>query len=579
MPDQLLAVPNPSSLPHGGTLRESMLPADRLEEGKQEASVLPFLTVTEHQQCDLELLVTGAYSPLQGFMTQAVYESVVNTWRLPDGLAWSVPIVLEVDDALAGLLGEGARVALRDREGVNLAILTVADKWTREDEGEANAQGGDVASSRDGGDGPHRVHEAAPPATRRYAKTYVGGPVEGLALPERYGFDDLYQAPAAVRATLAECPREHVLAVHTREPLHRFECEHAVKLATELDAALLIHPSDSGTDFNSLERMSRLRSYRAAVNRLNYPARLLLLPYSARECPERERVLHAIIRQNFGATHMVSFERASQRRRPEDRESRCKTLLDELDIESIAVHAHGYDPAHGAFTPTAGAGPDMVALPSPDEVSRLLRNGEPVPEWFTYPEVVEALAAVHRPAAKRGLVVFFTGLSGSGKSTIGRYVFGRLLEEGSRPVTLLDGDEVRQHLSSELGFSKEHRDLNIRRIGYVAAEIAKNGGIAVCAPIAPYASTRNAVRDMVERNGTFIEIHVATPLEVCEARDRKGLYALARAGKIKEFTGISDPYEVPDQPTLRIDTSQVSPQSAGEQVLVTLAAAGFLSKP
>ena len=207
------------------------------------------------------------------------------------------------------------------------------------------------------------------------------------------------------------------------------------------------------------------------------------------------------------------------------------------------------------------------------------REGRDIPSWFTYPEVAAELRTSYPPRSHQGFTVLFTGLSGAGKSTIASILLTKLLEEGGRPVTLLDGDLVRKNLSSELGFSKEHRDINIRRIGWVASEITRNGGIAICAPIAPYEAIRQEVRSLVEPLGGFILVHLSTPLDVCESRDRKGLYAKARSGLLKEFTGVSDPYEVPERAEVRIDTSRLSAEAAADLVLLHLRAEGYLSRP
>lgn len=536
--------------PHGGSLRELWVPADAATDKKNEAAGLPHLTLNEQQQCDVELLMTGAYSPLVGFMSQSEYREVLETCRLPDGLAFALPVVLEVSNAFASDMETGARVALRDHEGVNLAILTISEIWQADGAAEAAALGVPPALAREG------------------ARYYAGGPIEGLELPVRYGFEAHYVSPADFRASDARFGQRRRFAVHTSSPLHRFQCEHAGHLATTHGFEITAHLADGGVDFDSLERMARLRSNRAAAAAGLDDARLLLLPYTTRGAGAREVLQHAIIRQNFGFDAFASYDSLEV-------DPTIDALLNELEIRTFQVERHGYSSESGTFAPM-GSAPNQVPNPSAREIETALRRGDPIAEWVSYPSVLAALSEAHRAPNKAGLVVFFTGLSGSGKSTIARYVFGRLLEDGGRPITLLDGDVVRQHLSSELGFSKEHRNLNIQRIGYVAAEIAKGGGAAVCAPIAPYAQTRQTVREMVERNGAFIEIHVATPLDVCEARDRKGLYALARAGKIKEFTGISDPYEVPEAPTLRIDTSTMSAEDAGEQVLDALRAEGYI---
>jgi len=302
-------------------------------------------------------------------------------------------------------------------------------------------------------------------------------------------------------------------------------------------------------------------------------------------CP-REAVWHAIIRKNYGCTHLIVGRdhagpgvdsNGEPFYGPYDAQELLRTHQEELDISMVPFQHMVYVEDMAQYVPADETTPDQKVLDiSGTEFRRRLQEGLDIPEWFSYSKVVEELRKSYPPHHKRGFTVFFTGLSGSGKSTIANALLIKLLENGGRSVTLLDGDIVRKNLSSELGFSREHRDLNIQRIGFVASEITKNGGVAICAPIAPYAEPRKTVREMVEPHGGFLEIHVATPLEVCEERDRKGLYAKARAGIIKEFTGISDPYEEPESPELRIDTVGLHPELAAHRIFVKLESLGFI---
>jgi sulfate adenylyltransferase len=318
-------------------------------------------------------------------------------------------------------------------------------------------------------------------------------------------------------------------------------------------------------------------------------AALSLLPLAMRMAGPKEALWHAIVNRNFGATHfMVGPDHASPPPGGDtgdfygkyQAQEYVSAFADEIGIQPVAVREHSYVPERRRFMADSEIqkqGLKAVPLGNRDFMDLLIRDQE-IPAWFSYPEVIEELRRVYPPRSRQGFTLFFTGFSGSGKSTLANIVFGKLIEAGSRPVSLLDGDIVRQNLSSELGFSKKHRDINIRRIGFVASEITKNRGVAICAPIAPYAETRAAVRSLIEQHGAFIEIHVATPLEVCEARDRKGLYAKARKGIIPEFTGISDPYDVPENPELRIDTSQLSPAEAVQEVMLYLLREGYLDE-
>jgi sulfate adenylyltransferase len=350
---------------------------------------------------------------------------------------------------------------------------------------------------------------------------------------------------------------------------------------------VLLHPTVGVTKPGDLQYYARVRCYEAICRHFPHGlVELSLLPLAMRMAGPRETLWHAIIHQNCGCSHFLvgpqhaspPVGRGAQFFGPYESQELVTRHADELGIRMLSVEEHRYAPSAGRYLPLSELeAQGLESLDYPEEAMRLdLALGRPVPEWFSYPDVLAQLRRAFPPRSRLGFTLFFTGLSGSGKSTLAKIIYAKLIEEGSRPVTLLDGDIVRQHLSSELGFSKVHRDLNIRRIGFVASEITKNGGVAICAPIAPYRETRRAVRRMIEEHGAFIEVHVATPLEVCEARDRKGLYAKARQGLIKEFTGISDPYEVPERAEIDIDTSNLSPMEAAQEIYLHLLKEGYI---
>ena len=404
-----------------------------------------------------------------------------------------------------------------------------------------------------------------------------------------HDFENLWDSPDEMRGLFHKLGWRRVVAFQTSKPMHRLQREITLKVAKELQAHILLHPTVGVTKPGDLEYYARVHCYQAI--RRYFPhnlAMLSLLPLAMRMAGPREALWHAIVHQNYGCSHMIVgpkhagppteetedapfYDAAASRALIEQHESR-------LQIQVVHVEAHRYVPARQRFMGVSEIerqGLDGVEY-TDAQLKRDLALGEEPPEWFSYPEVVAQLRNAYPPRNRQGFTLFFTGLSGSGKSTLAKIVYGKLVEGGRRPATLLDGDIVRQNLSSELGFSKQHRDLNIRRIGYVASEITKNGGIAICAPIAPYTETRRAVREMIEDRGAFIEIHVATPLEVCEARDRKGLYAKARKGLIPEFTGISDPYEVPERAELTIDTADVTPMEAAQEIYLYLLKEGYI---
>ncbi|MEX0374138.1 bifunctional sulfate adenylyltransferase/adenylylsulfate kinase [Spiribacter pallidus] len=565
--------------PYGGTLKDLRLDAAAADEARGRALELPGWDLTERQLCDLELLANGGFSPLDGFMNQADYERVVTDMRLADGTLWPMPITLDVSEAFAGRLATGDQVVLRDPEGVALAILTVSDTWRPDRAAEAEA----VFGTRD------TAHPGAAYLLQRSHPVYLGGRVEALELPSHYDFPHLRLTPAETRARFARSGWRRVVAFQTRNPMHRAHVELTFLAARQAEANLLIHPVVGMTKPGDVDHYSRVRCYEHVLKK--YPEQttaLSLLPLAMRMGGPREAVWHAIIRRNYGCTHFIvgrdhagpgKDSQGDEIYGPYDAQALVTEHAAELGIEMVPFRMMVYVQERAGYAPIdeVDEARETVMNISGTEFRRRMREGLEIPDWFGYPEVVAELRRTYPPRARQGFTLFFTGLSGSGKSTVANAVMVKLMERGGRAVTLLDGDVVRKHLSSELGFSKEHRDLNIRRIGFVAAEITRNGGAAICAPIAPYASTRRDVRAMVEAaNGGFIEIHVATPIEECERRDRKGLYAKARAGQITGFTGIDDPYEAPVEPELRIDTTDCTPDEAAQQVLLKLESLGYI---
>jgi sulfate adenylyltransferase len=415
----------------------------------------------------------------------------------------------------------------------------------------------------------------------------VGGRIEGLQLPTYYDYHELRLTPAELRDEFAKAGWTRVVAFQTRNPMHRAHQELTLRAAKEVDAKLLVHPVVGMTKPGDVDHYTRVRCYKALMP--TYPpntAKLALLPLAMRMGGPREAVWHAIIRKNYGCTHfIVGRDHAGPGKDssgkpfygPYDAQELLRKHQQELDMVMVPFRNMVYVQDLDKYFPEdeVPAGAKVLDL-SGTEQRRRLQTGAEIPSWFTFPEVVKVLRETHPPRSQQGFTVFFTGLSGSGKSTIANALLVKLLEMGGRPVSMLDGDHVRKHLSSELGFSKEHRDLNIRRIGYVASEITKNGGIAICAPIAPYDAIRRDVRQMIEPHGGFVLVYVATSLDECERRDRKGLYAKARAGILKQFTGISDPYEEPKDASIVIETEQATPEEAAEQVIEYLRKEGYL---
>ncbi|MCQ0970395.1 bifunctional sulfate adenylyltransferase/adenylylsulfate kinase [Paracoccus sp. TK19116] len=544
---------------------------------KHEAGAMPSWDLTQRQICDLELLMNGGFHPLKGFLTEADYDSVVSEMRLADGSLWPIPVTLDVSEKFAEGVEPGTDIALRDQEGVILAILSVTDKWTPNKALEAEKVFGadDLAHPA-----VNYLHNVAGPV-------YLGGKVKGLQAPTHYDFRGRRNTPNELRAQFKKLGWRKVVVFQTRNPLHRAHQELTFRAAREAQANLMIHPVVGMTKPGDVDHFTRVRCYEAVLDK--YPqatTTLSLLNLAMRMAGPREAVWHGLIRKNHGATHfIVGRDHAGPGKNsegkdfygPYDAQQLFQKHQDEIGVEMVDFKHMVYVQEKAQYFPVNEVPEgDTVLDISGTELRRRLREGLDIPEWFSFPEVVQQLRRTSPPRANQGFTVFFTGLSGSGKSTVANALMVKLMEMGGRPVTLLDGDVVRKHLSSELGFSKEHRDINIKRIGYVASEITKNGGIAICAPIAPYTATRRAVREMIEQYGAFCEIHISTPVEECERRDRKGLYKLAREGKIKEFTGISDPYEEPAKPELRVDTTDIDVDNAAHQVLLKLESMGLI---
>jgi sulfate adenylyltransferase len=563
--------------PYGGELKDLYLPEGKADLEKEKAKDYKSWDLTARQLCDLDLLMNGAFSPLEGFLGEQDYESVCNDLRLADGLLWPIPVTLDVSEAFAAELKKGTTIALRDAEGVLIATLDVADIWRPDLDSEALR----VYGTNDD------LHPAISFLKNKSNPVYIGGRIHGVEPPTYYDFKLLRDTPSELRGRFRKMGWRKIVAFQTRNPLHRAHQEITFRAAREVEANLLIHPVVGMTKPGDIDHFTRVRCYEHVLEQ--YPeqtTQLSLLNLAMRMAGPREALWHAIIRKNYGCTHFIvgrdhagpgNDKNGNPFYGPYDAQDLFTKHEEELDITMVPFKMMVYVENKAEYLLADETDPtDKVLDLSGSEVRRRLQEGLDIPEWFSYPKVVAELRKAHPPKHKQGFTVFFTGLSGSGKSTVANALMVKLLENGSRPVTLLDGDVVRKHWSSELTFSKEHRDLNIQRIGYVASEITKNGGIAICAPIAPYAATRKLVREMITPYGGFMETFVATPIEVCEARDRKGLYAKARAGLLKGFTGIDDPYEAPENAEIVIDTGELSPDLAAHRILITLEKLGYI---
>jgi sulfate adenylyltransferase len=564
--------------PHGGELINLIPSKEKINTLKQQTLQMKSWDLTERQVCDLELLINGGFSPLTGFMNKTDYDSVLQDMRLSNETIWPIPITLDVNVETKELLKSGEQLALRDIEGVIIAVLTVSDIWQVDKSLEAQSVYGTTDDK----------HPAVNFLNNQINDYYIGGDIQGLQLPTHYDHKSNRHTPAELRTQFESLNWNKIVAFQTRNPMHRAHQELTFRAAKNEQANLLIHPVVGMTKPGDIDHFTRVKCYQEILKQ--YPDRttmLSLLPLAMRMAGPREAVWHALIRKNFGCSHLiVGRDHAGpgndSKGQPFYGAYEAQELLvkyeEEIGIKMVAFEMMLYSADRTEYIPASEIeeGEDILNL-SGTELRRRLQQGIDIPSWFSYPEVVSILQKSHPPRSKQGFTVFFTGLSGSGKSTIANALMVNLMEMIERPITLLDGDVVRKNLSSELGFSHEHRNLNVLRIGYVASEITKNGGIAICAPIAPYAATRNQVRDEIEPLGGFLEVHIATSINVCESRDRKGLYAKARAGIIKEFTGISDPYEAPINPEVVIDTEHLSPAAAAHTIILKLESMGLVN--
>ncbi len=564
-------------MPQETSLVNLLVDQERHTALKQLLSSLPDITLNLRQICDFELLTTGVFSPLKGFMTRVAYESVLDRMRLPSGEIWPVPICLDVSRDLADRFEAGQSAVLRDPEGFPLGIMAIEDIWQADREKEAMAVYGTTDMAHDE---VARLHAGRD-------KFYVGGSIEALNLPIHSDFKQIRNTPSEVRQQFRKLGWKRVVGFQTRQPIHRPQFELTIQAMKQAKANLLMLPIAGIPRPGDFDHYTRMRCYQKVA--AHYPPdtyMLNLLSLSTRLAGPRDAVLHMIIGKNFGCSHFVIGHNHATPGTdssgnpfydtPQVRELTLQAGK-EIGIEPVFFEEMVYLPFEDEFKLVSEVkeGQETISFTN-DHIRDRVRKGKHIPEWASFPDVINELRRSYPCPAIQGFTVFLTGLSGAGKSTIANVLYSKFMEIGTRPVTLLDGDIVRRNLSSELNFSKEHRDINVRRIGFVASEITKNRGIAICAPIAPYERTRSKIRTSIEAHGGFFEIHVSTPISVCEKRDRKGMYAKAKAGLLKGFTGVDDPYEEPSNPELSIDTSNLTPDEAVQQILLLISEKGFV---
>jgi sulfate adenylyltransferase len=560
--------------PYGGKLIDLLAPPDVREELQAHAAGLPRVSLTPRNVCDLELLATGGFSPLDRFMGEADYGRVLAEMRLSSGALFPIPITLTVPrDANLKL---DAEAALVDQHNNVLALMRVEEIFRWDKEAEARAAYGTTD-----------VRHPLVGEMNSWAELCVSGSLRVLSLPRYYDFKSLRLTPSEVRAKLQALGRPNVVAFQTRNPLHRAHEELTSRAARSVDGALLLHPVVGMTKPGDIDHFTRVRSYKVLSGHYYNPARmtLALLPLAMRMAGPREALWHAIIRRNYGANYLIvgrdhASPGADSEGRPfygtYDAQELVERHAGETGVRPLPFYEMLYLPEENRFEERAHipAGVRTAALSGTEVREGYLRRGRRLPDWFTRPEVAAILQQAHPPRHRQGFCLWFTGLSGAGKSTTAEIVAVKLLEAG-RQATVLDGDVVRTHLSKGLGFNKEDRDTNIRRVGFVASEVVRHGGAVICAAVSPYRATRNECRFLVGAD-LFIEVFVDTPLEECERRDAKGMYRLAREGKIKNFTGIDDPYEPPPHPDITLDTVRHTAEENAERILAYLIAQGFV---
>jgi sulfate adenylyltransferase len=542
------------------------------------ADALP-VPLSERQLCDLELLLNHGFAPLEGFMDQANYDRVVREMRLQDGSIWPIPVILDISEKLKQKIEQThpSKLALCDPEGTILAYLDITDLWVPNKELEAENVYGTL----------NQDHPGVDYLLNKTGNYYVGGKITKVSDPKHYDFTPLRKSPEETKALFREKGYDKIVAFQTRNPMHRAHVELTMHAMQELGAHLLLHPTVGLTKPGDVDAFTRVKCYQHLLS--HYPegsVTLSLLPVAMRLAGPREAIWHAIIRKNYGCTHfIIGRDHAGPGKDrtgtdfypPYAAQELATKYAKEIGIEVVPFKEFVYVKEDDHYQPVDEVDPNKTVLNiSGSQLRTMLREGLEIPNWFTYPEVVEELKKVYPPKNQQGITLFFTGLSAAGKSTIANALAARLMEIQDRPVTLLDSDIIRKNLCSELGFSKEHRSLNARRVGFVANEITKNRGIGICALIAPYEEDRLYNRNLIGLHGNYIEIYVNTPIQTCENRDPKGLYALARQGKLTGFTGIDDPYEEPRNPELALDTTRQSIDESVEQIIHYLSSKGLL---
>ena len=560
--------------PYGGKLVDLMVPADQHHELTEYANTLPSIRLTARAVCDLEMLAVGGFSPLDRFMGQADYQRVLDEMRLTNGYIFPLPITLPMDESMKAHVGK--EIALRDNQNELLAIMSVEEMYEW-----------DLEEAAQKAFGSQDLRHPLVAEMHSWEQFNISGPIKMLNLPKHYDFQDLRLMPAQTRTIIESFGHENVVAFQTRNPLHRVHEELTKRATQERDGVLLLHPVVGMTRPGDVDHFTRVRTYKALASRYYDQDRIVLslLPLAMRMAGPREAVWHAIIRRNYGANHLiVGRDHAGPGKDsngnpfygPYDAQELVESFSEELGVKVVPFKMLVYLPDEERYVEIdkAPTQAKTASISGTQVREEYLQNGKSLPEWFTRPEVADILSEAYPPIHRQGACIWLTGLANAGKSTTAR-ILTTLLQETGRQITLLDGDVMRTNLSQELGFNKDDRDMNVQRMGFVAAEIVRHGGIVICAAVSPYRATRNAIRSSVGK-AHYIEVFVDTPLEVCELRDTKGLYAKARQGIITEFTGISDPYEPPQNPELHLETVNCSAEQNARSIIEFLRERGFI---
>jgi sulfate adenylyltransferase len=538
-----------------------------------ESVHLQHIILNDRQLCDLELLLNGGFAPLKGFLNEDDYKSVIENCRLVTGEIWPMPIVLDVPEGSG--YKKGDRIVLCDQFSKPLAIVTIESVYTPDKMREAQQ----VYGTED------RDHFGVKMLLEQTGEVYLGGTIQGIELPKKYDFQELRRTPEETKEMFKKKGWDTVVGFQTRNPMHRAHFEIVRRAAEEIGGKVLIHPAVGQTKDGDIDYVTRVRSYKHVQQFYAKDfAELSLLPIAMRMAGPREALWHALIRKNYGCTHfIVGRDHAGPGKDangipfygPYEAQDMVKEYEKEIGIKLVTPKEMVYVEEEQIYLPVNEVKEGYtVKNISGTELRALLRRGGEIPEWFSFPEVIKELRRTEQN--RTGFTVFFTGLSGAGKSTIAQLLLTRLQELTGRNITFLDGDIVRQHLSKGLGFSKEDRNTNIERIGFVAAEVVRHGGIAICSAIAPYKESRDKNRLAIQEIGSYIEVYVSTPIEECKRRDTKGLYAKAEQGTIKGFTGVDDPYEIPENTEIVIDTCTMSPEESVEKVVAYLLECGSI---